>query len=138
MPENSTTENGRKLCSNGLRATKEPEGGSPQTPLGKTPHGGKQPTGEPHPPTILDVTISCPTCPSYICNAAAATNDHCTKLAENNKHTKYDDLASKLDCRVVAAAFTTYGGWGEDFKTTLVDPYVSKIGVPTTVFSCSS
>ena len=44
-----------------------------------------------------------------LCNAAAASNDHCTKLAEKNKHTKYDDLASKLDCRVVAAAFTTYG-----------------------------
>ena len=63
------------------------------------------------PKTILDVTISCrPTCPTYICNAPAASNDHCTKLAEKNKHkhTKYDDLASKLDCRVVAAAFTTY------------------------------
>jgi len=78
------------------------------------------------PKTILDVTISCPTCPTYICNAAAATNnDHCTKLAEKNKHTKYDDLASKLNCRVVAAAFTTYGGWGDgdDFKKTFVDPY---------------
>ena len=75
------------------------------------------------PKTILDVTISCPTCPTYICNAAAASNDHCTKLAEKNKHTKYDDLASKLDCRVVAAAFTTYRGWGDDFKKTLVDPY---------------
>jgi len=31
-----------------------------------------------------------------------------------------------LDCRFVAAAFTTYGGWGEDFKTTLVDPYYKK------------
>ena len=41
-------------------------------------------------------------------------------------HTKYDDLASKLDCRVVAAAFTTYGGWGDDFKKTLVDPYYKK------------
>ena len=51
------------------------------------------------------------------------SNDHCTKLAEKDKHTKYDDLASKLDCRVVAAAFTTYGGWGDDFKKTLVDPY---------------
>ena len=60
------------------------------------------------PKTILDVTISCPTCPTYICDAAATSNDHCTKLAEKNKHTKYDDLAaSKLDCRVVAAAFTT-------------------------------
>jgi len=78
------------------------------------------------PKTILDVTTSCPTCPSYICNAAAATNDHCTKLAEKNKHTKYDDLASKLDCRVVAAAFTTYGGWGDDLKKTLVDPYYKK------------
>ena len=78
------------------------------------------------PKTILDVIISCPTCPTYICNAAAATNDHCTKLAEKNKHTKYDDLASKLDCRVVAAAFTTYGGWGDDFKKTLVDPYYKK------------
>jgi len=36
------------------------------------------------PKTIIDVTISCPTCPTYICNAAAATNDHCTKLAEKN------------------------------------------------------
>jgi len=35
-------------------------------------------------------------------------------------------LASKLDCRVVAAAFTTYGGWGDDFKVTLVDPYYKK------------
>ena len=43
------------------------------------------------PKTILDVTISCPTSPTYICNAAAASNDHCTKLAEKNKHTKYDD-----------------------------------------------
>ena len=68
------------------------------------------------PKTILDITISCPTCPTYICNAAAASNDHCTKLAEKNKHTKYDALASKLDCRVVAAAFTTYGGWGDDFQ----------------------
>jgi len=75
---------------------------------------------------ILDVTISCPTCPTYICNAAAASNDHCTKLAEKNKYTKYDDLASKLDCRVVAAAFTTYGGRGDDFKKTLVDPYHKK------------
>ena len=49
-----------------------------------------------------------------------------TKLAEKNKHTKYDDLASKLDCRVVAAAFTTYGGCGDDFKKTLVDPYYKK------------
>jgi len=35
------------------RATKEPEGGSPQTPRGETPHGGKQPTGNStrqHPP----------------------------------------------------------------------------------------
>ena len=39
---------------------------------------------------------------------------------------KHDDLASKLDCRVVAAAFTTYGGWGDDFKKTLVDPYYKK------------
>ena len=78
------------------------------------------------PKIILDVTISCPTYPTYICNAAAASNDHCTKLAEKNKHTKYDDLASKLDCRVVAAAFTTYGGWGDDFKKTLVDPYYKK------------
>ena len=78
------------------------------------------------PKTILDVTISCPTCPTYICNAAAVSSDHCTKLAEKNKHTKYDDLASKLDCRVVAAAFTTYGGWGDDFKKTLVDPYSKK------------
>ena len=78
------------------------------------------------PKTILDVTISCPTCPTYICNAAAASNDHYTKLAEKNKHTKYDDLASKLDCRVVAAAFTTYGGWGDDYKKTLVDPYYKK------------
>jgi len=78
------------------------------------------------PKTILDVTISCPTCPNYICNAAAAFNDHCTKLAEKNKHTKYDALASKLDYRVVAAAFTTYGGWGDDFKKTLVDPYYKK------------
>jgi len=37
------------------------------------------------PKTILDVTIVCPTCPTYICNAAAASNDHCTKLAEKNK-----------------------------------------------------
>jgi len=64
-----------------------------------------------------------PHLPTYICNAAAASNDHCTKLAEKNKHTKYDDLAPKLDCRVVAAAFTTYGDWGDDFKKTLVDPY---------------
>jgi len=54
-----------------------------------------------------------PTCPSYINNAAAATtnDDYCTKLAQKHKHkhTKYDKLASKLDCRVVAATFTTYG-----------------------------
>ena len=34
--------------------------------------------------------------------------------------------SSTLDCRVVAAAFTTYGGWGDDFKKTLVDPYYKK------------
>jgi len=45
---------------------------------------------------------------------------------KRDKHTKYDDLASKLECRVVAAAFTTYGGWGDDFKKTLVDPYYKK------------
>ena len=48
------------------------------------------------------------------------------KKRKKKKHTKYDDLASKLDCRVVAAAFTTYGGWGDDFKKTFVDPYYKK------------
>ena len=84
-----------------------------------TPTSPTRTSTSPRPKTILDVTISCPTCPTYVCNAAAAPNDHCTKLAEKNKHTKYDDLASKLECRVVAAAFTTYGGWGDNFTLSL-------------------
>jgi len=38
-----------------LRATTESEGGSPQTPRGETPQGGKPPTGESHPPTAAEV-----------------------------------------------------------------------------------
>jgi hypothetical protein len=78
------------------------------------------------PKTVLDLTISCPACPSYIKNAAATNNDYCTKSAECAKHSKYDDLAKKVNCRFLPAAFTTYGGWGAEFKEAFVDPYYKK------------
>jgi hypothetical protein len=73
--------------------------------------------------TVLDITVGCPTCPSYVKTGAAASNEYCTKILETDKHTEYDALAHSLDLDFCAAAFTTYGGWGAEFRNRYVEPH---------------
>jgi hypothetical protein len=47
--------------------------------------------------TALDVTITCPACPTYITPAAAANITRCTDEAEAAKHYKYDGIAAAAD-----------------------------------------
>jgi hypothetical protein len=62
--------------------------------------------------TALDVTITCPACPTYVTPAAATYNTRCTDEVEAAKHSKYDRLATDTGVLFSVAAFTTYGGWG--------------------------
>jgi hypothetical protein len=62
----------------------------------------------------LDVTVTCPACPSYVKAPATIRNTRKTAQAEAAKHHKYDDIARKLDLNFAVAVFTTYGGWGEE------------------------
>ena len=63
--------------------------------------------------------------PTYVNNATAASNTYCARLAEKGKHDKYDQVAKDLHTAVslIAAAFTTYGGWGDEYYSTFVVPY---------------
>lgn len=73
--------------------------------------------------TALDVTVTCPACPSFVKAPAAACNTRNTDRAEAAKHAKYDALADSLDLNFSVIAFTTYGGWGEEFRKKYVEPY---------------
>jgi hypothetical protein len=73
--------------------------------------------------TALDVTITCPACPTYITPAAAANNTRCTEEAEAAKHSKYDGIASAAGIHFSIAAFDTYGGWGTEFRNKYVEPF---------------
>ena len=73
--------------------------------------------------TALDVTITCPACPSYVSSAAAACNTRCTDAAEAAKHLKYDQIATTAGVLFSVAAFTTYGGWGSEFRNKYVEPF---------------
>eukprot|EP00962_Isochrysis_galbana_P036178 scaffold12465_cov119-Isochrysis_galbana.AAC.2 len=75
--------------------------------------------------TALDVTITCPACPSYVSSAAAACNcnTRCTDAAEAAKHLKYDQIATTAGVLFSVAAFTTYGGWGSEFCNKYVEPF---------------
>eukprot|EP00962_Isochrysis_galbana_P006020 scaffold1628_cov101-Isochrysis_galbana.AAC.1 len=73
--------------------------------------------------TAVDITISCPTNPTYVTNAAAASNTYVTGQAEKAKHLKYKAIAANVGVKFSVIAFTTYGGWGEEFRNKYVEPY---------------
>jgi hypothetical protein len=47
----------------------------------------------------------------------------CTEEAEAAKHYKYDKLAADAGVLFSVAAFTTYGGWGSEFRNKYVEPF---------------
>eukprot|EP00962_Isochrysis_galbana_P031904 scaffold10431_cov146-Isochrysis_galbana.AAC.1 len=63
-----------------------------------------------------------PIFPSYVSSAAAACNTRCTDAAEAAKHLKYDQIATTAGVLFSVAAFTTYGGWGSEFRNKYVEP----------------
>jgi hypothetical protein len=62
-----------------------------------------------HKQTALDVTVTCPACPTYLTPAAAACNTRCTDQAEVGKHTKYRQIGTDASVDFSVAAFTSYG-----------------------------
>jgi hypothetical protein len=57
-----------------------------------------------------------PACHTYVTPAAAAYNTRCTDEAETARHSKYDKLAADTGVLFSVAAFTSYGGWGSEFR----------------------
>jgi hypothetical protein len=57
--------------------------------------------------TALDVTVTCPACPTYLTPAAAACSTRCTDQAEVARHTKYRQIAVDAGVHFSVAAFTS-------------------------------
>eukprot|EP00962_Isochrysis_galbana_P025787 scaffold7976_cov105-Isochrysis_galbana.AAC.7 len=64
--------------------------------------------------TAVDITISCPTNPTYVTptQPPPPTPTYVTGQAEKAKHLKYKTIAANVDVNFSVIAFTTYGGWG--------------------------
>ena len=50
-----------------------------------------------------------------------------TRLAESTKHAKYGGLCTARGIQHLPAAFSTYGGWGEEILDKLVKPFFNHL-----------
>jgi hypothetical protein len=53
----------------------------------------------------------------------ATRNTRCTDQAEVAKRTKYCQIAATAGVLFSVPAFTSYGGWGSEFRNKYVEPY---------------
>ena len=74
----------------------------------------------------VDITVGCPACDSYVCDAAVTNADHVTDRLEHGKHGKHAAACDAVGLRFVAAAFTTLGGWGRTARKHLHTLYAKK------------
>ena len=70
--------------------------------------------------------MGCPTCDSYVCDAAVTSADHVTDSLERGKNNKHAAACAAVGLRFVAAAFTTLGGWGRTVRKQLYTLYAKK------------
>ena len=74
----------------------------------------------------VDITVGCPACDSYVCDAAVTSADHVTDRLELGKNSKHAAACDAVGLRFVAAAFTTLGGWGRTARKQLHTLYAKK------------
>ena len=74
----------------------------------------------------MDITVGCPACDSYVCDAAVTSADHVTDHLERGKNSKHAAACDAVGLRFVAAAFTTLGGWGRTVRKQLHTLYAKK------------
>jgi hypothetical protein len=92
------------------------------TPPGPHPTRDERPSGSGPPPTDAGTRDA-----QYDIGAGAATTNlasqESTKKLETAKHANDDGQAESLGINFCAAAFTTYGGWGAEFRYRYVEPH---------------
>jgi hypothetical protein len=64
--------------------------------------------------TLVDVTVCHPTAPSYVQLGLGLAALGTAKRREQDKHRKYDAMATRLNTRFCAFAVETYGAFGEE------------------------
>ena len=79
-----------------------------------------------HRDDAVDVTVGCPACDAYVCDAAVTSADYVTNHLERGKKTKHGAACAAVGLNFVVAAFTTLGGWGASVRAQLHTLYAEK------------
>ena len=72
-------------------------------------HGGSAQQCTSHRDDGVDITVGCPACDSYVCDAAVTNADYVTDRLEHGKNSKHAAACDAVGLRFVPAAFTTLG-----------------------------
>jgi hypothetical protein len=75
----------------------------------------------------IDITVGCPACETHVCAAACRSASYTTDKLARAKIAKHGAATAVAGLKLLPAAFTTYGGWGDEILKYLEKAYQARL-----------